>query len=64
VIEGFTADGRQVIVNDPATFPGNPVKHYYDREQFERAWVPASGGIVYVIRPVGYPTPSLTEHNS
>jgi hypothetical protein len=64
VIEGFTAGGRQVIVNDPATFPGNPVKHYYDREQFERAWLPPSGGIVYVIRPVGYPTPSLTEHNS
>jgi hypothetical protein len=64
VIEGFTADGRQVIVNDPATTPGNPVKHFYDREQFERAWLPASGGIVYVIRPVGYPTPSLTEHNS
>ena len=64
VIEGFTADGSQVIVNDPATLPGNPVKHYYDREQFERAWVPASGGIVYVIRPDGYPTPDLTANNS
>jgi hypothetical protein len=64
VIEGFTADGRQVIVNDPATFPGNPVKHYYDREQFERAWLPASGGIVYVIRPAGFPTPDLTANNT
>jgi hypothetical protein len=64
VIEGFTGDGSQVIVNDPATPPGGVVKHYYDREQFERAWLPPSGGIVYVIRPVGYPTPSLTEHNS
>jgi hypothetical protein len=63
VIEGFTADGSQVIVNDPATVPGNVVKHYYDREQFERAWLPASGGIVYVIRPAGYPTPSLTANN-
>jgi hypothetical protein len=64
VIEGFTADGSQVIVNDPATVPGNPVKHYYDRAQFERAWIPASGGIVYVIRPPGYPTPDLTANNS
>ena len=64
VIEGFTADGSQVIVNDPATVPGNPVKHYYDREQFERAWIPASGGIVYVIRPAGYATPPLDANNS
>jgi hypothetical protein len=40
------------------------VKHYYDREQFERAWIPASGGIVYVIRPAGWTTPSLTANNS
>ena len=64
VIEGFTGDGSQVIVNDPATLPGGVVKHYYDRGQFERAWLPASGGIVYVIRPAGYPTPSLTANNS
>jgi hypothetical protein len=63
-IEGFTADGSQVIVNDPATPPGGVVKHYYDREQFERAWVAASGGIVYVIRPVGYDTPPLDANNS
>jgi hypothetical protein len=64
VIEGFTAHGSKVIVNDPATVPGNPVKHYYDREQFERAWLPASGGIVYVIRPPGYPTPDLAQNNN
>ena len=64
VIEGFTADGSQVIVNDPASPDDASVKHYYDREQFERAWVPASGGIVYVIRPVGFPTPSLIANNS
>ena len=64
VIEGFTANGREVIVNDPATIPGNPVKHFYDREQFERAWLPASGGIVYVIRPPGYTTPDLTANNN
>ena len=40
VIEGFTADGSQVIVNDPASPDDASVKHYYDREQFERAWLP------------------------
>jgi hypothetical protein len=64
VIEGFTGDGSKVIVNDPASPTDADVKHYYDREQFERAWIPASGGIVYVDRPVGWPTPSLTANNS
>ena len=64
VIEGFTGDGKQVIVNDPASDTDAQVKHYYDREQFERAWIPASGGIVYVIRPPGWPTPPLTANNS
>jgi hypothetical protein len=64
VIEGFTGDGKQVIVNDPASDTDAHVKHYYDREQFERAWIPASGGIVYVIRPPGWPTPPLTANNS
>jgi hypothetical protein len=64
VIEGFTGDGSKVIVNDPASPTDADVTHYYDREQFERAWIPASGGIVYVIRPVGWPTPSLTANNS
>jgi hypothetical protein len=40
------------------------VRHVYDREQFERAWIPASGGIIYVIRPAGWPnTPLLTANN-
>jgi Peptidase_C39 like family len=64
VIEGFTGDGSKVIVNDPASPDDATVKHYYDREQFEKAWIPASGGIVYVIRPAGWPTPSLTANNS
>ena len=64
VIEGFTGDGSKVIVNDPASPDDSSVKHYYDREQFERAWIPASGGIVYVDRPTGWPTPSLTANNS
>jgi Peptidase_C39 like family len=64
VIEGMTADGKQVIVNDPASVDDASVKHYYDREQFEKAWIPASGGIVYLIRPVGWTTPPLTANNS
>ena len=64
VIEGFSADGSKVIVNDPASLDDSVVKHFYDREQFERAWIPASGGIVYLIRPAGWPTPPLTANNS
>jgi hypothetical protein len=64
VIEGFSADGSKVIVNDPASTDDSAVKHFYDREQFERAWIPASGGIVYLIRPAGWPTPPLTANNS
>ena len=64
VIAGFTKDGN-VIANDPASVDnGTPVTHIYDREQFERAWIPASGGIVYVIRPPGWPTPDLTANNA
>jgi Peptidase_C39 like family len=63
VIGGFTGDGR-VIAYDPASDTNAQVRHVYNREQFERAWIPASGGIVYVIRPVGWPTPSLTANNN
>jgi hypothetical protein len=61
VIEGFTGDGKKVIVNDPASPTNDGVKHLYDREQFERAWIPASGGIVYVIRPAGWATTPSVE---
>jgi len=64
VIEGFTGDGSKVIVNDPASPTDADVKHVYDRGEFERAWIPASGGIVYGIRPAGWATPSLTANNS
>jgi hypothetical protein len=63
VIGGFTGNGN-VIAYDPAS-PDNPsVRHVYDREQFEKAWIPASGGIVYVDRPSGHYTPSLTANNN
>ena len=65
VISGFTAGGTKVVVNDPASPTDAGVRHEYDREQFERAWIPASGGIVYVMRPPGWsPMPSLTAVNA
>ena len=57
VIVGFSGDGSQVYVNDPASPDDASVEHAYGREAFERAWVDGSGGIVYVDRPVGWPTP-------
>jgi hypothetical protein len=63
VIGGFTGAGNP-IVYDPASTDDSAVRHVYDREQFERAWIPASGGIVYLIRPAGWTTPSLTANNS
>jgi len=67
VIGGFTATG-DVIAYDPASVDDAHVRHLYNREQFERAWIPASGGIVYLIRPVGYQTAAvdalLTANNS
>ena len=63
VIGGFTGTG-DVIAYDPASTKDADVRHVYKREQFERAWIPASGGIVYVDRPAGWPTPSMTANNS
>jgi len=63
VIGGFTGTG-DVIAYDPASPTDADVRHVYEREQFERAWIPASGGIVYVDSPTGWPTPSLTANNS
>jgi hypothetical protein len=63
VIGGFTGNG-DVIAYDPASSDNDHVRHVYDREQFEKAWIPASGGIVYVDRPSGHATPSLTANNN
>ena len=63
VIGGFDGHGN-VIAYDPAHDTDAEVRQVYDREEFERAWIPASGGIVYVIRPAGHATPSLTANNS
>lgn len=49
VIVGFEADG-DVVVNDPAGATNAEVRRTYDRAQFERIWIAASGGTAYVIR--------------
>lgn len=51
VVRGFTATG-DVIANDPASPAGNSqVRHIYPRKEFERQWINASGGTVYLIAP-------------
>ncbi|MBA2550797.1 MAG: C39 family peptidase [Nocardioidaceae bacterium] len=53
VLVGFGADGDPVV-HDPAshTIRDNAaVRTVYAREQLERAWLGASGGIVYVVHP-------------
>ncbi|RYC14082.1 peptidase C39 family protein [Nocardioides zhouii] len=48
VVVGFEADG-DVVVNDPAGATNAEVRRVYDRAQFERIWIAASGGTAYVI---------------
>lgn len=59
VIAGFTESG-DVVANDPASHllaDDAAVRVVYDREQFENAWVPHSGGIAYVVHPAGHALP-------
>ncbi|CAN5268813.1 peptidase C39 family protein [soil metagenome] len=62
VIVGFTDDG-DVVVNDPAGRTDSAVRHTYDRAQFERAWLPRSGGTVYVIHDAAHPLPKAKHGN-
>ena len=51
VVAGFT-DSGDVVVNDPASHllkDDAQVRTTYRRDQLENAWVPHSGGTVYVI---------------
>lgn len=57
VIVGFTESG-DVVVNDPAAQQNTGVRRTYDRGQFEDAWLPASGGLVYVITDADHPLPA------
>ncbi len=49
VVVGFEPDG-DVVVNDPAGASNAEVRRVYDRAQFERIWIAASGGTAYVVR--------------
>ena len=55
-VTSFTAGG-DVISYDPASTSDAAVRHVYDRAQFEKAWMTATGGIVYVIHPASVPLP-------
>lgn len=57
VIVGFTETG-DVVVNDPAADDNGSVVRTYDRGQFENAWIPKSGGLVYVIHDDDQPLPA------
>ena len=64
VVVGFTEDG-DVVVNDPASHliaDDNQVRVTYRRDQLENAWVPHSGGTVYVYHPANVSLPPVTEH--
>jgi hypothetical protein len=56
VIVGFTASG-DVVTNDPAAATAAGVRTTYDRAQFENAWLPTSGGLVYVVHDAAHPLP-------
>ena len=62
VIGGFTANG-DVISYDPASSSDATVRHVYDRAQFEKAWMTATGGIVYVIHPASVALPPSPAGN-
>ncbi|GAA3646440.1 peptidase C39 family protein [Nocardioides ginsengisoli] len=56
VIVGFTRDGA-VIANDPAAPSSATVRRVYDRAQFEKLWLEASGGMAYVVHDAAHPLP-------
>jgi hypothetical protein len=58
VVVGFTDDG-DVVVNDPASSTRAGVRRTYDRAEFERAWLPTSGGTAYLIWDDAHPLPAL-----
>ena len=63
VITGFTNRGN-VIVNDPAAATASQVRRVYRRGQFENAWIPATGGVVYVIHPTYQRLPPHHGHHN
>jgi hypothetical protein len=66
-IVGFTETG-DVICNDPASHSiasNDEVRVVFDRREFERVWLGASGGVVYVVHTddVPLPPPDPAEPN-
>jgi len=59
VITGFEKNG-DVIVNDPAASSNGTVRRVYQRAQFEKAWLGASGGVAYLIHPGSTKLPANT----
>ena len=62
VIVGFT-DSGDVVVNDPAAPHNGSVVRTYKRGEFENAWIPKSGGLVYVVRNHDQPLPKSRTKN-
>jgi hypothetical protein len=60
VIVGFTDTG-DVVVNDPAASTRAGVRRTYDRGEFENAWLPTSGGTVYVISDDAHVVPGAAS---
>ncbi|MBO0782737.1 MAG: hypothetical protein J2P37_28315, partial [Ktedonobacteraceae bacterium] len=54
----FAANG-DVITNDPAGATNEQVQITYPRATFEALWLSASNGIVYIITPENWPTPTV-----
>jgi hypothetical protein len=66
VIVGFDSGGN-VVVNDPASHliaSNDQVRTTYDRKAFENAWIPHSGGLVYVIHPSSQPLPPTVAQSN
>ncbi|HYF72272.1 MAG TPA: C39 family peptidase [Nocardioides sp.] len=62
VIVGFT-DSGDVVVNDPAAATRAGVRRTYDRGELEDAWIPTTGGTVYVITDDDHPLPANSPGN-
>ncbi|GHF94448.1 peptidase C39 [Deinococcus piscis] len=56
VIVGFDAQGNPVV-NDPAAADNESVQRTYPRDIFEKLWLNASGGMLYVIHKADMPVP-------
>jgi hypothetical protein len=63
VIRGFTRSG-DVRVDDPAAPSAKTVARTYRRGQFQRAWIGATGGVVYVIHPRSVRLPAPGRHSN